>query len=284
MSHSVRSSPEVLHRPQPGPTHDKHVFERTRRPYSIPTPLPTGPTQISARKRVNDEDSYVPHEGRTSKQQKHGRTTKKRGHDASNVGLLTASSGYYEGPEDPELRARDRVEIQSTRRDDIIKQLFKGNNIKDVTQKDFKDATQAFPQSSMRGKVNSDGKPGWLLNTMKTPLQHHQLLGAGRMRRYETREKGPFGGILADAMGLGSRYRKSKVLHSRLRILTETIMMITVISGDLISLARKDAQDSDDTDDEDDLLSTKATLVDVNNRDLLNQCMLSSLTFRVETY
>ena len=55
-------------------------------------------------------------------------------------------------------------------------------------------------------KVNEnrkDGEGDWTLKGLKTPLFHHQVLGAAKMKRRECGESPPQGGILADEMGHG---------------------------------------------------------------------------------
>ena len=55
-------------------------------------------------------------------------------------------------------------------------------------------------------RVNEDhaqGEGDWNLRGMKTPLFHHQVQGAARMKERETGEKLPLGGVLADEMGFG---------------------------------------------------------------------------------
>ena len=56
-----------------------------------------------------------------------------------------------------------------------------------------------------KGKVKADGKGDWSLKGMKTTtsLRHHQVQGAAWMKERETGVDEPFGGILADGMGLG---------------------------------------------------------------------------------
>ncbi|KAL9600359.1 MAG: hypothetical protein Q9219_003209 [cf. Caloplaca sp. 3 TL-2023] len=44
---------------------------------------------------------------------------------------------------------------------------------------------------------------GWTVKGMKSPLLHHQLLGASFMRQRELEGKPPLGGLLADEMGFG---------------------------------------------------------------------------------
>lgn len=59
-------------------------------------------------------------------------------------------------------------------------------------------ASKAFGYANCRAV---DGK--WLVRSMKSPLYHHQLLGAQWMLERELSSQPPNGGLLADSMGLG---------------------------------------------------------------------------------
>ena len=52
-------------------------------------------------------------------------------------------------------------------------------------------------------KCRPDGKGGFLLKGLKTPLKHYQVLGAAFMKERELGPDGPIGGICADELGLG---------------------------------------------------------------------------------
>jgi SNF2 family DNA or RNA helicase len=60
------------------------------------------------------------------------------------------------------------------------------------------DATKKFTK---RPRV--DKKGGWKHVNLKTSLYHHQVLGAGFMRKREKSKDQPTGGMLCDVMGLG---------------------------------------------------------------------------------
>lgn len=134
------------------------------------------------------------------------RPRKKRGHQEANLASL-GSSNFFEDEDAEEYEARNTLDPSLTHRKEILDQLFKNKTIKDVTKKDFKDAWAAFPypRSAIKGD-NSDVENGlWRLDGMRGRLHNHQLLGAAKMRRLEHRDEAPNGGIVADAMGLGSK-------------------------------------------------------------------------------
>lgn len=60
-------------------------------------------------------------------------------------------------------------------------------------------AIRQFPP----GSIKYLGGDLWMVEGMKTPVKHHQVIQAGWMNEQETRKRGPKGGILADKMGLG---------------------------------------------------------------------------------
>ena len=51
--------------------------------------------------------------------------------------------------------------------------------------------------------VKPDGKGNWILTGMKSSLFHYQVQGSACMKKRETGNQAPYGGILADQMGLG---------------------------------------------------------------------------------
>jgi hypothetical protein len=60
-------------------------------------------------------------------------------------------------------------------------------------------AIRQFPLGSVR-YLREDL---WMVESIKTPVKHHQVIHAGWMNERETSTRGPKGGILADKMGLG---------------------------------------------------------------------------------
>jgi SNF2 family DNA or RNA helicase len=97
--------------------------------------------------------------------------------------------------------------IQATTRDNQLKAmknfLFKisGNpnpRSRPVDMKILKDAIKSF---GFRGVRTVDDR--WKLKGMKSTLYNHQLVGVSWMLCQEFSPDGPYGGILADQMGLG---------------------------------------------------------------------------------
>jgi SNF2 family DNA or RNA helicase len=62
----------------------------------------------------------------------------------------------------------------------------------------LQDASKSFGYAKVKAR---DGK--WLVKGMKSTLYHHQLLGAQWMVSRELAQSAPYGGLLADGMGLG---------------------------------------------------------------------------------
>lgn len=144
--------------------------------------------------------------GHQSKRGGGGRRVKNHGHNLANMASL-GSSGIFDRVQDSTGHRDSRVDPDLTQRRQVLSQLFRNKDVTDVRSEQFDEACQAFGKHTQNVKPVTDdnGEVGWLVNTMQTPLKHHQLLAAGRMRRLEKRDKGPKGGILADAMGLGSK-------------------------------------------------------------------------------
>jgi SNF2 family DNA or RNA helicase len=70
----------------------------------------------------------------------------------------------------------------------------------------LKKANQSFVTKKGKTFRNKSVKAvtgGWLVNGMKTPLKSYQLINCGWMRSRELGVQEPYGGILADQMGLG---------------------------------------------------------------------------------
>lgn len=70
---------------------------------------------------------------------------------------------------------------------------------KDVTS--MRAALTAYVPKTITPAQDGSGK--WCLEGMSSSLESHQALGTGYMRRIESNDQGPKGGILADSMGLG---------------------------------------------------------------------------------
>ncbi len=97
--------------------------------------------------------------------------------------------------------------IQATRQKDQIKAMrefhykIMGNPKSRSRSDDEKRLTEArlsFGKNRVRAL---NGR--WILSGMKSHLYNHQLVGASWMLRQEFCPDGPYGGILADQMGLG---------------------------------------------------------------------------------
>ena len=67
--------------------------------------------------------------------------------------------------------------------------------------KEFADLRKAIGSFGYRRIVAC--KDGWLLKGMKSSLENHQVMGVSWMLGQECAETPPYGGILADSMGLG---------------------------------------------------------------------------------
>jgi hypothetical protein len=65
-------------------------------------------------------------------------------------------------------------------------------------RQNLKAASKSFGYAKVKAR---DGK--WLVKGMKSTLYHHQLLGAQWMVSRELSDSAPYGGLLADSMGLG---------------------------------------------------------------------------------
>lgn len=100
------------------------------------------------------------------------------------------------GPE-PEMRGQHTKSTQLQR---LLANIPEGSNTKDA--KNDKAKLQQASRSFGYAKVKAvDGK--WLIKGMKSTLYHHQLLGAQWMIERELSDEAPYGGLLADGMGLG---------------------------------------------------------------------------------
>ncbi|KAK4235222.1 hypothetical protein C8A03DRAFT_18001 [Achaetomium macrosporum] len=97
--------------------------------------------------------------------------------------------------------------VQTTRQTDQLKwmrdlffrvseNLHPGNRVADM--KVLREAIKSFGARKVRA---ADGR--WKLTGLKSTLYNHQLVGVSWMLRQEFSPDGPYGGILADQMGLG---------------------------------------------------------------------------------
>ena len=99
------------------------------------------------------------------------------------------------GPE-PEMHGGN----VSTQLQRLLANIPDGSNAKDAKddKAKLKQASCFFGAAKVKAK---DGK--WLIKGMKSTLYHHQLLGAQWMIQRELSDEVPYGGLLADSMGLG---------------------------------------------------------------------------------
>ncbi|KAL1633803.1 hypothetical protein SLS56_002682 [Neofusicoccum ribis] len=97
----------------------------------------------------------------------------------------------------------DLPTVTETRKADALKKLLASvpadQRRKALTEKkELVAASQKFSPAA-----RADGQGGWKITGMQSSLKIYQLVGAGFMRDRERVEDKPFGGICADAMGLG---------------------------------------------------------------------------------
>jgi len=94
----------------------------------------------------------------------------------------------------------DGKQVKSTQFQKLFANIPAGGNksaIRDDRRK-LREASKSFGYAKVRAV---GGK--WLVKGMKSPLYHHQLLGAQWMVTRELSAEPPHGGLLADSMGLG---------------------------------------------------------------------------------
>ena len=90
--------------------------------------------------------------------------------------------------------------IKGTQLQRLFANIPEGSDEKSA-RKDRRDLQQASKSFGYAKVKAVDGK--WLVKGMTSTLYHHQLLGAQWMLSRELAEQAPYGGILADGMGLG---------------------------------------------------------------------------------
>ncbi|TVY73260.1 putative ATP-dependent helicase [Lachnellula suecica] len=101
---------------------------------------------------------------------------------------------------DPEPEISGGQQIKKTQFDVLFGNIPPGGNKSTIRddRKKLQEASKSFGYAKVRA-VN--GK--WLVKGMRSPLYHHQLLGAQWMVGRELSQEPPHGGLLADSMGLG---------------------------------------------------------------------------------
>ncbi|KAL9605751.1 MAG: hypothetical protein Q9179_001060 [Wetmoreana sp. 5 TL-2023] len=120
-----------------------------------------------------------------------------------NIASIFSSNIFEEANENLNLPAAPK--IRETRKDAALKAMLINVPLEDLTQarsekKDILESTQVLGKHG-RCRHAQDGK--WSLAGMSTTLFNHQVQGAAWMKRRETGESEPFGGLLSDQMGLG---------------------------------------------------------------------------------
>ena len=120
----------------------------------------------------------------------------------NNIGSLTTSNIY--GDSNANLDRQALPVITEKKKKDFMSSLIANIPLEDQKQAKS-DKNDILKASTLLGprKVFPDGQGSWTFKGMRSSLFHYQLQGAGYMRSREAGEKGPYGGILADAMGLG---------------------------------------------------------------------------------
>ncbi|PSN62122.1 hypothetical protein BS50DRAFT_561205 [Corynespora cassiicola Philippines] len=104
----------------------------------------------------------------------------------------------------PDEDAPEQPTFQSRRKTDALRELISAIPLEDKkARSDMSSLLAATKDFTGRGSVKADGKGGWLVKGMKTPLKGYQILGAAFMRRRENASEEPRGGLSADQMGLG---------------------------------------------------------------------------------
>ncbi|KEY66286.1 hypothetical protein S7711_02750 [Stachybotrys chartarum IBT 7711] len=74
---------------------------------------------------------------------------------------------------------------------------------KSTQEKDTKEAKSLFGYKQVQALTRSDGTLAWQLKNMSSALESYQLTAAAWMAKRELLPNPPFGGILADVMGMG---------------------------------------------------------------------------------
>jgi hypothetical protein len=164
----------------------------------------SGSLETSTRKRK--PNASPPSAKSMAKKQRRPRTTKANMNKTTQMLLEMVTSN------DP-IAARAQMDDLQVFSD------FKANTLREQIQK-LKEQIQADPASDQR-RISADLKQlavarkafgrrfckardgQWLITGMSKLLHHYQLVGAGWMLRREVQQTPPYGGILADSVGLG---------------------------------------------------------------------------------
>ena len=121
----------------------------------------------------------------------------------TNIASL-ANSNVYEESNNALKRAQLPVTTETTRKEflsSLIANVPVESEKQAISDKNaiLRSATLLQPRT-----CKPDGKGAWAMKGMRSSLYHYQVQGAACMKDREMGDQAPFGGILADAMGLVS--------------------------------------------------------------------------------
>lgn len=132
---------------------------------------------------------------------------KRKGPRMTDIGSLLTSNPMadaqvlQEGEED-----EGRLRLEGRNKDQALKQLLATIPLeqRDFARMDRNALLQASREFDGKGrcKIADDGS-GWMIKGMKSSLRHFQMLGSSWMRERESAPSAPFGGLVADDMGMG---------------------------------------------------------------------------------
>ena len=133
----------------------------------------------------------------TGKRTKTGRMTNLQ--SLINGNVFENSSASIDAALLPEVPKQKKVEFLSSLIANIPEEKVGEKHQAEQDQNDILRSTRILMPRGVT--PNEEGK--WSMKGMKSSLYHHQVQGAACMKHRELSDKGPFGGILADSMGLG---------------------------------------------------------------------------------
>ncbi|KAG8527380.1 uncharacterized protein KY384_007532 [Bacidia gigantensis] len=91
--------------------------------------------------------------------------------------------------------------LRGSKKSDAMRDLLKGLDLTEEKQA-ISDKENILSMGRVLGGVRvADRASGWNMKGMSQVLRHHQIQGAGAMKKREIQEESPRGGILADVMG-----------------------------------------------------------------------------------
>lgn len=122
-----------------------------------------------------------------------------------NIASIRSSNIFNEANKN--LDAAPAPTVFSSRKDKALKDLLIDIPLEDLRQARG-ERQHILNSSKVLGKhglchLANDGTSNWVLKGMATTLYSYQVLGAAWMKLRETGDVAPYGGILADQMGLG---------------------------------------------------------------------------------